>query len=279
MVVTEKNVRMIHFDRAGAQITPLIDIHQHPATLVRLVAGLASTDERVIGLDDSVQWTITDGRKAQGTVTTTAPDGTVKVYPIIDQIPTPQATYVGRGTACWRVRDPETSEELVIKDSWRPHDRPSEHEFLMLFNDIPGVVEMVSYETKRGETKDYRCTSTIGQYPNRVSMRIVMKSYGKSVEFFTSALQLLCAIRDAIAGLYRSILICSSLSDNATITGHERLLAEDLKILHRDVSHNNILIGADGAAEGRRGTLIDLDIAFRATDNQPNIIVDYNVVS
>lgn len=204
--MTEKHVRLLHFDRAGAQTTPLIDINQHPATLVRLIAGLASVNERILGLDCSVQWTIVDGRKAQGTLTTVGPTGEVKPYPIVDQIPIPRETYRGRGTTCWRVRDPETSEELVVKDSWRPDDRPSEHEFLKLFDDLPGVVNMVSYETGRGETKDYRCASTLGQYPNRAAMRTMMKSYGKSIEHFTSVLQLLCAIRDAIAGTSRSQL-------------------------------------------------------------------------
>ncbi|KAJ3529689.1 hypothetical protein NMY22_g8894 [Coprinellus aureogranulatus] len=258
IVVTRKHVRFIHFDRAGTQVTPLLDIHQHPATFVRLIAGLASVDERILGLDDSIQWTIVNGRKASGTLTTTGPTGEVKKYPIIEHIPIPRETIRGRGTTCWRVRDPDTHEELVVKDSWRPDDRPPEYEFLEIVKGISGVVEMVSYEAGRWETKDFRCASTAGQYQNRVSMRVTMKSYGKPVEFFSSVLQLLYAFRDAIAG-------------------HQRLVSEDVGIIHRDISHNNILLGAEGALEGDRGILIDFDMAFRATADQPTVAADPNV--
>jgi hypothetical protein len=179
-----------------------MDIHRHPLTLVRLIAGIATTDERLLGLDDSVRWTIVDGRKAAGTLTTTGPKGEAKAYPIIAHIPNPLESIRGRGTTCWRVRDPETSEELVVKDSWRPQERPAEQEFLMLVKGIPGVGQMVSFENGRGETKWYRCPSTAGRYHNRVAMRITMKSYGRSVEFFTSVAQFLGALRDAIAGLF-----------------------------------------------------------------------------
>ena len=89
-----------------------------------------------------------------------------------------------------------------MKDSWSPQDRPAEHEFLMLAKGIAGVGQMISFENGRGETKWYRCPTTAGLYRNRVAMRITMKSYGRSVEFFKSVAQFLGAFRDAIAGLF-----------------------------------------------------------------------------
>ncbi|KAJ3502214.1 hypothetical protein NMY22_g18664 [Coprinellus aureogranulatus] len=118
LVLTQTHARLIHIDRAGTQVTPLLDIHHDPATFIRLIIGLASVDEQILGLDDSIQWTIT--------------------YPIIEYIPVPRETVRGRGTACWRVRDPDTDEELVVKDSWRPDNRPPEHEFLELVKSVPG---------------------------------------------------------------------------------------------------------------------------------------------
>ncbi|TEB19364.1 hypothetical protein FA13DRAFT_1744490 [Coprinellus micaceus] len=258
LLLTENHARLVHFDRAGVETTPLIDIHQHPDTFVRIITGLASVDERTLGLDDSIQWTIVNGRKEKGTLTTTNPSGALKTYPILEHIPIPRDTIAGRGTNCWRVRDPDSLDELVVKDSWRPDYMVAEHELLELAHDIPGVVQMVSYETGRGETKDFRCPNTAGKCHNRVAARTMMKSYGKSIDFFTSALQVLCAIRDAIAG-------------------HQRLVSDDLKILHRDISHNNILIGPDGAPEGVRGVLIDLDAAFKATNGLPNVTADFNI--
>lgn len=210
LVLTEKHARLIHFDRAGTQVTPLIDIHRNPRTFVRLVAGLCSEHERAVGLDDSIQWTIVDGRKQQGTLTTTGPTGEAKVYPIVARIPVPRETIRGRATTCWRVKDPDTMDEYVVKDSWRPDDTRAEHELLELAKGIPGVIQMVSHEAGRAETKDFRCPSTVGGYRNRVATRITTKSYGNTVEHFTSMLQVICAIRDAIAGLYSfELLFCS----------------------------------------------------------------------
>ncbi|TEB22085.1 hypothetical protein FA13DRAFT_1523568 [Coprinellus micaceus] len=259
LLLTEKHARLLHFDRAGAQITPSIDIQQHPSTFVRLIAGVASMDERLLGLDDSIQWTIIEGRKTAGVLTTTGANGKAKAYPILAHIPNPLESIRGRGTTCWRVRDPDTLEELVVKDSWRPQDRPAEQEFLKLATGVPGVAQMVSFQNGRGETKHYRCPTTAGQYHNRVAMRVTMKSYGRSVEFFSSVVELLEAIRDAIAG-------------------HQRLVSsEGIKVLHRDISHNNILLGPAGAREGNRGILIDFDMSFRATDEKPRVDADANV--
>ncbi|TEB22683.1 hypothetical protein FA13DRAFT_1640934 [Coprinellus micaceus] len=67
-----------------------------------------------------------------------------------------------------------------------------------------------------------------------LSTRITMKSYGKSLLFFTSALQLLCAVRDAIAA-------------------HQKLVC--VRVLYRDGSHNNVFLGKEGAAEGDKGVI------------------------
>ncbi|TEB21857.1 hypothetical protein FA13DRAFT_1819279 [Coprinellus micaceus] len=258
LTFTENHARLVHFDRAGSQITPPIDFHKNPGTLIRLVTGLTSTNERTMGLDDSVQWTIVDGRKTRGSVTTTSPSGERKTYPIVERIPTSRDSIRGRATTCWRVKDPETGEEYVVKDSWRPSDRSPESELLEVVKGIPGVVEMVSSESCRGEVKDMRCPSTIGQYHNRIATRVTTKSYGPPIYRFTSVVQLLSAIRDAIGG-------------------HQRLVGDDIRILHRDVSHNNILIGNDGAKEGSRGVLIDLDMAFRALDANSIVTADQEI--
>ncbi|TEB22696.1 hypothetical protein FA13DRAFT_1715896 [Coprinellus micaceus] len=249
LIVTEKHARLVHFDRAGSQITPPIDIHEHPETLVRLVAGLSSINERTLGLDDSIQWTIVAGRKSQGTLTTTGPSGERKTFPMLEQIPIPRD---------WI--NPDTQEEFVVKDSWRPGDRVAEYELLELAKGVPGVVQMVAYEPGRGETKDFRCPSTAGKFLNRIATCLTMKCCGGLIESFKSTLQLLCALCDAIA-----------------VLGHQRLVGDDIRILHRDISPNNILLGRDDASEGDRGVLIDFDLAFKATAEHPVVVIDHNI--
>ena len=122
-----------------------------------------------------------------------------------------------------------------------------------------------------------RCPSTNGQYHNRTATRVTTKSYGLPIHRFTSAVQLLSAIRDAIAGTYVfSPLAMRTLKCNS---GHQRLVGDDIRILHRDISHNNVLIGNDGAKEGSRGVLIDLDMACRALDPNSNVTTDHEIVS
>ena len=216
LVLTENHARLVHFDRAGAEISPPFNIHEHAATFVRLIAGLSSADERVLGFDTSVQWTIVNRKKTKGTVTTTGPNGGTKAYPILGQVPTLRDDIRGRATTCWHVQDPDTLEELVVKDSWRIDDLRGEYELLELVKDIPGVVHMVSYETGRGETKDFRCPSTSGRFQNRVATRVTTKAYGRSIAYFTSVVQLLSAIRDAISG--KSSLVLARLDHPDSLT-------------------------------------------------------------
>ena len=90
----------------------------------------------------------------------------------------------------------------MVKDSWRIDDLRGEYELLELVKGTPGIVHMVSYETGWGETKDFQCPSTIGSFQNRVATRLMMRAYGRSIEHFTSVVQMLSVIRDAIAGMY-----------------------------------------------------------------------------
>jgi hypothetical protein len=86
-------------------------------------------------------------------------------------------------------------------------------------------------------------------YGNRVNYCLVTSPAGRPLHEYQSARELLEALRDAIQG-HRSLL-------------------EDGKILHRDVSENNIIITELPAEDAPKGRLIDLDLA-KELDGMPS---------
>ncbi|KAF6760813.1 hypothetical protein DFP72DRAFT_843094 [Ephemerocybe angulata] len=53
-IMTETQVRAVHFDHSGAYMTEFVDIHKDPYTFVRLVLGLSSHNEEDVGPAASV---------------------------------------------------------------------------------------------------------------------------------------------------------------------------------------------------------------------------------
>ncbi|XMA19891.1 hypothetical protein WAI453_012682 [Rhynchosporium graminicola] len=86
-------------------------------------------------------------------------------------------------------------------------------------------------------------------YGNRVHYCLVTSPAGRPLHKYQSVRELLEALRDAIQG-HRSLL-------------------EDGKILHRDISENNIIITENPAEGTPKGRLIDLDLA-KELDSMPS---------
>jgi hypothetical protein len=79
-------------------------------------------------------------------------------------------------------------------------------------------------------------------YKNRIFSCLVISPAGRTIKEFRSIRELLTALRDAIKA-------------------HRSLLGK-AKILHRDISENNIIITDPEIADGFSGMLIDLDLAI-----------------
>ena len=205
MLVTEEHVRLFHFDRSGVQYSPPLNIHENPESFIRLVLALSTTNERALGLDDSIQWTTApNGTKRAGSLKTVGRDNTVVAYDlVVGEGPITRSGLLGRGTTCWVVKN-DRGEKFIVKDYWVSESRPSfECELLEEARGLQGVCQMVSFENNRAKTLDFRGDPSIfenGIFHNRTSVRIVMKAYGRSLENFTSMKQVLGALRDAIAG-------------------------------------------------------------------------------
>jgi hypothetical protein len=188
-------------------------------TFIRLILGLSSIDEEDLGLDSSIQWQLNnEGRKARGILTTTDDETKVKkTYSIASLEPLfySNCGFSSRGTTCWALWDNENERQLLVKDSWREEGTTfPEFKNLQKAQGLEGVVQMISYEANHGETKDSGVTKYIPQEErtsyhsdsdrstpvNQICSRIVMERYGWEVNHFESEKQLLCALRDAIAG-------------------------------------------------------------------------------
>ncbi|KAJ2919897.1 hypothetical protein MD484_g612, partial [Candolleomyces efflorescens] len=227
----------------GAQYTDLVNINENPKDFIRLILG----------------WRMgQDGRKETGTLTTEDAAGNEVKYDLV----TPHPIFIrrsirGRGTICWGVRDSKGN-EFLVKDSWRSEDRQSETTFLKKTQGLKGVVQMVSCEEDRESTESFRCPVTNAAdaaqiFHNRYSMRVVLQCYGPPIIHFTSRKHAISALRDAIAG--------------------HRNLALERRILHRDVSIFNILLGNPDWRTGTR--LFQSIMALHSFEKVVNPIHDY----
>jgi hypothetical protein len=277
LVLSGHQLRLFHFDRSGAQYTPSLDIHDDPHTFVRLILGLSSPNEADIGLDTSIRWLILNGRKAGGALMMRGADNSQSLYPLLRKEPFfCRSSICGRSTTCWSVLDKRTDEELLVKSSWRSEDRTSEHIYLQEAVGVAGVVQMVSCEPDRCQTKYFRGfqTNAPAGFQNRVETRVVVKRYGSPITEFTSPREVLCALRDAIAGT--TVHSSVTTSEPHDSTGHLALVKKGT--LHRDVSIQNVLLGKPGAEPGNRGILIDFDLAIHYRADGVNPPADLQIV-
>ncbi|VCU39122.1 Bgt-51262 [Blumeria graminis f. sp. tritici] len=84
-------------------------------------------------------------------------------------------------------------------------------------------------------------------YRNRWETVIAAKPFGRAIDEKSTPMELICGLRDAIKG-------------------HQSLYMET-KILHRDISMNNIILTDPKRNDGCHGVLIDLDLAISLTDD------------
>ena len=107
-------------------------------------------------------------------------------------------------------------------------------------SEVEGDGKVVAYPVQEPQG-----TSLVQQdqspYDNRIFRALAISPAGRSISQFKSVAELLGSLRDAIK-VHRSLFT-------------------DGKILHRDISENNIIVTDPEKADGFKGMLIDLDLA------------------
>ncbi|TFK23561.1 hypothetical protein FA15DRAFT_567536, partial [Coprinopsis marcescibilis] len=253
LILSETRVQQYQYDRAGVVHSDLFDFHKDPVPFVKLILGLISSDPDMAGFDKTITWKqVNNGMgqmKAVGQLRTVDDKKNPVTYDIIGNQPSfIREGLVGKATVTWDVRD-KAGNEYVVKDSWRANlghcpeeeQRAKEHELLASAKGVVRVGQIFAHEDLCS-VMDFRPRDVTGTFMNRTKSRITMKKYGPTVENFRSVREVLWALHDAL-------------------DGHRGLIEE--RILHWDISVNNILLRTFGAMEGWRGVLIDLDVAVR----------------
>ena len=200
LIMTEKKAQLFHFDRSGVFHTIEINIHEEPAAFVRIVLGICSPDDKVVGFDTSIFW-----HEDKRYLRTLDENQKEIVYTLLKQ---PalffRRTIRGRGTICWQGLDGD-GRAVIVKDSWRSKDRNPEWELLKEVKGLAGVGQMVGWEESGVTTSKLRHfdedkLSAFVDFRDRLFCRITMEAYGKTIDYFRSRHEFLYAFRDAIAG-------------------------------------------------------------------------------
>lgn len=259
-LLTPREFELFLLDCNGYIQSKAVNINERPQDLVRLVLLLCGAYPEHTGFNPRHQW---KDEKRCFTV-----EG--NLYCVEDQddakaILFRRPTILGRATHCWKVTDSDGN-PLLLKVSWIPTNKSPEATLIAHATskgaiDIDYLVASEAVDTVAG----HRWTVDPRETLNRELWMLVLKRYDGTILEFRSLDQLAYCWRDGAEG---DLFYCStsySFLIGVLHLDHEKLFI-DADILHRDVSYNNILAGAPNSPAGKRGILIDLDLATRFLD-------------
>jgi hypothetical protein len=188
------------FDRSGALHTSLFDTDKNPLDFIRLLIGLSFATDTTIGYDPTIEET-NNGQYIhfQG-----------KSYQILN-VEFISDMVRGRGIICFHVVFDDI--EYAIKDVWADKKLKNEACFLKAAEGLPGIPvcydEGIVLVEGRSDTTAWPRQCIQESYPyyeaaksveERVHRRIMMTPFGTPLLKFTSKIELLMALRDAITG-------------------------------------------------------------------------------
>ncbi|KZT19322.1 hypothetical protein NEOLEDRAFT_1245922 [Neolentinus lepideus HHB14362 ss-1] len=193
-LLTEQRIQLFQFDRAGVLFSVWVDIHAKPATFIKIILGLSTTDEKELGFETCLYW--------YGSLQYFKPDLIEpKAYVIHDPYKLfRRHTIRGRGTTCWILQDDDAS-KLVLKLSWWTRDREAEWRFL---EDIKAENERCKKNRQEEKVKEEENKPVPGigsiiahkELESLSSLRHGIPLFGPPLEQAPSALQSLRAFRD-----------------------------------------------------------------------------------
>ncbi|KIJ57187.1 hypothetical protein M422DRAFT_83618, partial [Sphaerobolus stellatus SS14] len=259
MLFTEKTCTLYLFDRAGPVSSRSFDYHENPDRLCAVIWGISTKRAGEIGFDPALK--LEDSKTILTTKQMVGQRGRSEVRYHLKEVIFRFPSFFGRGTTCWRgTRTDDSDTSYVIKDSWINRSTPGREGEGPILRHIQekginlGVVQLVHYEEMRYgnradtvlQNRKIRSPSLEQARLDLVHTRTVMKSYGETINKFSSPKEFILAFYDAVKA--------------------HRQLHQVAGILHRDISLNNILLNP-GGEQGNRGILIDFDLATCINDD------------
>ncbi|KAF9776283.1 hypothetical protein IL306_005561 [Fusarium sp. DS 682] len=151
----------------------------------------------------------------------------------LDELPAfiPDRLFVSNSPVCFRATDCHGN-EFVVKFSCRKEESRDEEKFLRLTKarKVWGVIELIDYQCLDTDIVNLSC--------------MVMSPFGRPLDKYRTVTEVLECLRD-------------------TIKAHRSLLVHG-KLLHQDISSNNLIISNTGTDDRQapRGVLIDFDNAM-----------------
>jgi Fungal protein kinase len=180
---------------------------------------------------------------------------------------------ISRGTVIW-IAIGLDRQFYIIKDSWIQENRvESEIQHLEKLKDDSVLGKRVPRLVDGEDVKVYGTVDSTGRYrrdigglaDQKIHRRLVLSPIGISIIEFNSMREFVLAIIDIVEGMLLD-KIRGSESDTRVILVLQRLHQEH-KILHRDISLNNIMLVRDNDGNFECGLLIDFDYAALIRDD------------
>ncbi|KAF9567739.1 hypothetical protein CPC08DRAFT_517612 [Agrocybe pediades] len=244
------------FHRSGMHIMNPVNMHRNRLVFLHLFLCLAFPHEDLqIGIPPTVYYD-DDAMFLEHYDTET--DDTFLYQMVKDRPIYIIKSIESRGSCCWQVHDvTDSSQRYIIKLAWRQAARNSETKFLEAAKGLPGVSQMVWSTDRMAKISDFPGVPSgpsdelQAARNDRILSITALWDLGTHLSKYTSHLQLLRCFYDAISG-------------------HRNLLHQK-RIMHRDVSMGNILLGHADSPEGYRGVLIDFDLAAWVRKRLPRV--------
>ena len=217
------------FDRSGITFSPVHDMFQDTEVFVRVVRSLVcSLSIQELGLDPTIRiLTEAEAQRLTGT-TATYPSAVVsrigndhRQWCTIGPPIWSSLSFLGRGTNVWRVREYVEAahqrpvlqgDEMILKAAWRDSDRTPESDIYRSIRQPPeglakfvcgGDVMFAEYPiTVRNLRSSVLGPLPEDSDPTPILHRLILSTVGRPIWEYTSDLDLLTGLRDALQGSF-----------------------------------------------------------------------------